>query len=175
MSVPFPATTTGSNHDSLAGVFQISQKLARQMIANQCADGHSDHTVLAAPAVAVAARAISAAPALDQFLITQIQKSRQLRVGFRDNVASGAAVAAIRRAPAHELLPTKADTAPPTVPGDHMDFGFVDKLHGWHKSALADLQMLWFVFLFYLCSIIPLQRAKKKPRKGLFIATAHFY
>src|SRR6185295_12462648 len=83
MCVTFPAPSTGRNHRPLAGLFQIGQKLARRMVPNDRAERDFDHTIFAAPPMAVAARAIAAASALDQFLITQIEKCRQLWIGCR--------------------------------------------------------------------------------------------
>ena len=61
-------------------------------------------------------------------MIAQIEQRRQLGVGFSHDVASSAAIAAIRRAAPNKLLPTKADTAAPTVAGDDVNLGFVDEI-----------------------------------------------
>lgn len=130
MGVPFAAAPAGDDNHLLPSFFEIGQKLAGFMISNDRPDRNFDHTVFAAPPVAVAARAISSPSGLDQFLMAQIEQRGQLRVGFSNDVAPGTAVAAIRRAATNELLPAKAHTTLPAITGENMNPGFVNEFHG---------------------------------------------
>src|SRR5258706_55222 len=92
--VPEPLAAARDDH-ALAGPAQIRQDLASRGVANDGADGDLDDLLLAPPAVLIAALAVHAPAGAVEPLVAEIQKSRKLRVGRRDDVAAVAAVAAV--------------------------------------------------------------------------------
>ena len=78
--------------------------------------------VLIAPAAWFAvARAVFA-------LETEVEQRGQPLVGFEEDVAAVAAIAARRAAARHELLSAESHRARPAVAGLHANFRFVDEL-----------------------------------------------
>src|SRR5258705_9109063 len=108
-----------------------------------------------------------------------MERRLQLGIGSSHDTASSTAIAAIRRAAPNKLLPTKTDTAAPTVAGDDVNLGFVDEFHvsiGFSVNRKlvfqSDFCPLPFYFIFFLPSS-PSPRQKKSPERGFSVASAH--
>src|SRR5438445_4355259 len=150
MCIALPAPATGSDHNLFAGHPQIADQLSRPGVADHRADWYLDYTIFAAPPVAILAHSVLAAVGFVLLLVAQVEQCRKLRIRNCDHVPAVAAVSTIRTTARNVFLPPKADAAASPVTRDDADFYFIDELH--QKT------------------IIPLMRAKKKPREGLFVA-----
>jgi hypothetical protein len=129
MSVAFAATAASGNDNALAGSGQIADQFAGSRVLNNSSNRDVDHPIIAALPVAVATHAVLAASRLVLFLITQIEQGRELRIGDHDDIAARPAVAAVRSAARHILLPPKTHAPTPAVTGENADLSFIDKLH----------------------------------------------
>src|SRR5688572_6475325 len=94
------------------------------------ADWHGDRVVLATLAVTLLAHAVLAALGLELLLVAEVDEGIEVLVGLDPDIATIAAITAVRAAERDELLATEANAAVAAVACGDRDFCFVDEFHG---------------------------------------------
>jgi hypothetical protein len=85
------------------------------------------------------AHAVLAALGAKRTLMAEIDQGIEIFVGFQPNAAAIAAIAAIGAAERDEFFASKTDAAVAAIPGEHLDFGFVDEFHDAIVSAICEV------------------------------------
>jgi hypothetical protein len=60
-------------------------------------------------------------------LIAKIEQGAEVAIGLKNDITSLAAISPIRTTFGHELLPSEADAAPPSITSLDKNSGFIDK------------------------------------------------
>src|SRR5260364_126913 len=118
----------GQNEALADGGKVVDQGLA-VLVEDLGADGNLEHHRLAAGAVAVLARPVSASLGLEMLLVAVVDQGVEAIDGFDHDIAATAAIAAVRPAELDELLAPERNATVAAVAGAHIDLGFIEKFH----------------------------------------------
>ncbi len=116
---------------------QVSHHGARLEIRNHRPDRHPQHDIGCGPAVAVGALAFLAVLRPVDARVAVVDERIQVAVGHDVDTAAAAAIAAVRPAARHELLPPEARDAVAALAGVHFDRCFVDELHAVRGTSVG--------------------------------------
>ena len=127
--LPRPPSSPWATTHALAFGYQVGDQHALA-VADLGADRHLDDGGLAGLAVALLARAVTAALALEVHLVAKVREVAELARGDDDDVAAGPAVTAVGPAFGHVLLAAKADRASSAAAAVHVDEGVIAQHDG---------------------------------------------
>src|SRR4051794_38650094 len=125
--VAAPAASAFGNQHALAGSGEISDGFAAVLVKDQSAHGDLQEHVGPGMSGAIRALAVTAAIGLEFAVIAVAQQSVIVGIGFQENAAAMAAVAARGSAARDVFFAAKGHATVAAVPGFHKNFGFVDK------------------------------------------------
>ena len=125
-----PAIAAAQEDDVLARLGKVGKHVLPVFRQYLRADGHLDDKVFSAGARAVGAGAVVAALRLEVLRVTKVDKRVQPFNGFKHDVATLAAIAAIRPAIFDEFFAPKTDRANAARPRFDIDFCLVKEMHG---------------------------------------------
>ena len=131
---PAALAAPGHHHRLIAG--DIGHDQAAGRVPDHGAAGHPDHQVGGVFAGASAAGTVLARRGGVLALIAEVHQGGQVVVRHKDHVAAAAAVAAVRPAGRHELLPVKTHRAVAALAGLDDDAGHIHKI-GCHRRCAS--------------------------------------
>jgi hypothetical protein len=122
--VPAPSEAAAGEHDSSAAAGQIGDEPALG-VEHLRSRGRAQHDVVTCRAVTSGASARAALASLEALLRPEAREVAQVGVRDEHDVAAGAAVAAVRAALGHVLLPPEAERAVAPATRLHVDAGAI--------------------------------------------------
>src|ERR1035437_385748 len=120
---------TPSQENALMRLCQICEHALRADFARNRPDWKMKHQIFTTPAGTKTSLTLVAILGLVLAPIPEVEQRRKLRIGLEIDNAPMAAVASIRSALRHILLPAPGNNAIAALAGFDSNFGFVEKLH----------------------------------------------
>ena len=130
MDVAQAAFAAARQAHALAVVGEVGQDFFGVGVADQRAHRHAQFDVVGTGAIAVGAVAFLAVFGLVAFHKTVFHQGVDVFVGHGKHAAAFAAVAAIGAAARNKFFAAETHGTIAAASGDHFDFGFVNKFHG---------------------------------------------
>jgi MFS family permease len=116
--------------DALADFGQIGKQSAIFVIGQYLrADGHFDHQIFAACAIAVTSGTAAAARGLEMLGVTEIDQRVETGNRFKQDVATASAIAAVWAAIFDIFFAAKTDSSGATGAGTDVDFRLIKEMH----------------------------------------------
>jgi hypothetical protein len=135
--IAFAASPAGGEHNTVACLIQIADRLAGPGVANDRSHRNFNDEVLIATPMTFAAHSVLAATGLALFVIAEIQQGRELCIRHRDDIATGSAIATVGSAAANELLAMKADATASTIAANDP---YLCLVYEFHDLNIRELQ-----------------------------------
>jgi hypothetical protein len=129
MRITEPAIAAMRQHHALASCRQVGKKRFAIFFVNLRADRDLEYGVSSVGAMAVLAHAAAAVLGKEMLLIAVIDQGIEAGHGFGNNIATFAAIAAVRPAKFNELFPPKRYAAVSTVAGADIDLSLIEEFH----------------------------------------------
>src|SRR6516225_3917874 len=127
MLIPAPAPAAVRHKDTLSRRGQISDGFSALVVKCQRPDGHLQNQGFAGVPRAIRAFPVTPPVGLEFPVVAIAQQRVVVRVRFQINAAPIAAVSSRRAAARNVFLAAKSHAAVASVPGLHIDFGFINK------------------------------------------------
>jgi hypothetical protein len=137
VGVAAAAAATAGDDNARARFGEIGDDLAGVGVADDGAERHLRHDVVAAVAVLILAAAVLAALRRQERLILEVEQRGHAEVDLEDDVAAITAIAAVRPALFLVLLVQEAEAAGAAVAAGDFDLGLVDESHDSNPGAGA--------------------------------------
>ena len=138
-SVASSAPSPLSNQHSLPLLRQVSNELPGISITGHRAERHLDENIIALPALLPLALAVGASLGFEMNTALEADEGVQVRIGHQVDIATLAAIPAVRSAQGHVFLAAEADTAIPAVTSFNVNLGFIEE-HSNHSLAIAAMK-----------------------------------
>ena len=129
MRVAVAAIAAAAEHDSLAGLVEVGDQRFAVVIEDLGAEGDADQHVLGRGPGAVRPGAVAALRGAEMLGVAEVDQRVEVLDRLEDDVPAAPAIAAIRAAELHELLPAECDDSVAAITGADIDLGLVEKLH----------------------------------------------
>src|SRR3954470_11590170 len=129
MRVAEAAIAAAQQHDALTRLRQIGEHGFLVVVEHLRPDRHAQHEVAAIRSGAVRAGPAAAVLRAEMLAVAIVDQRVQIVRGLEDDVASLAAVAAVRPAKLDELLAAKTHRAAAAIAAFQVDFALVEEFH----------------------------------------------